>query len=466
MPESTHQIVYDNLTYEIIHGAAVPATVSPAPNSAGTGIVHTFIHDPFYDLEPDQESQEDSYNDDFDAPEPSVQPTAHWSTGPIPPYSIKKPQKRVTKSKDVFYNRTVQDFLCRTPKVDGEVGLEIECEGTFLFDSPIQYWEATSDGSLRVCKGHPPIEYRLRKPLLRSEVPKALGYLSNQLRRAGSSVEESTRTSVHVHVNCQGMTVKATFTYICLYLFFESLLVDFSGPTRVGNLFCLRAKDAQYWVWCICQMFLNNGDTSIVCNENFRYTSCNTDSLRKFGSLEFRSMRGTVNPALIQVWVDLLLHLKDASEEYEDPSKLYEDYVSLGSTRFFGKVFSSRPDLMSILTGVAGERLSQSIEEGSEFVRDISMSIPEWKKKKTREELKKLESETKNSDPDRLNSAVEKGIFKINSSTKPTLVAIQTESGEKICLVPEKSKVWFDDEGFIAYQSYAHPEPFTFINPS
>ncbi len=321
--------------------------------------------------------EDEDFDDDY-VPEPAS-PTSSWSS-----VTLSEAKKKLfggAMNREVFYNRGLMEFLSSGKKVDGDIGIEIECEGTSLFDSPIRYWRCESDGSLRVKNGHPPIEYVLKKPLPISEVPAALTYLTKQLKASGSSVEESTRTSVHIHLNCQSMTMKEILTFICLYMLFENLLVEFSGPQRVGNLFCLRAKDAEFWVYSIVQDLERRGFDKIFAND-YRYTSCNTASLAKYGSLEFRSMRGTVDQTTIQTWIDILVHLKEESKRFEDPAKLYEEYFALRSGDFFKSVFYHKPDLYNVLTGVqsSAER-DKGILEGSIFVRDIASAIEDWKPK-------------------------------------------------------------------------------------
>lgn len=276
-----------------------------------------------------------------------------------------------------FYNYKLIDLMPRMASkvTKGEVGVEIECEGTHLFEAPIQYWACHPDGSLRQTEGHPPVEYVLKKPLERAEVTKALTYLTHQLKQAKSQVRDSHRSSVHIHLNCQQMTLKEIINLVCMYLFFEHALVEFSGQERVGNLFCLRAKDAQYWVRNIVEG-LRQGNFANVYHENFRYTSCNTASLAKFGSLEFRSMRGTVDQELIQNWIDLLCHIKDRSADFADPLKMYEMYSSMEPMEFFRYIFRPKPNLMALLGTTAC--LESGMNEGSIFVRDIAYAIEEW----------------------------------------------------------------------------------------
>jgi hypothetical protein len=279
-------------------------------------------------------------------------------------------------------------------KYDGEIGLEIECEGTHLFDTPIQYWRTHQDGSLRTVKDHPPIEYVLRKPLSREEVSKALVYLNEKLKEAGSSVVESTRTSVHVHLNCQKLTIKQIYQIWCLYAIFEEMLIDFSGSDRKGNLFCLSGKQAEYNVKLLEQAIQQENFNELF-SDNLRYTSCNFASLGKFGSLEFRSMRGTVETNLIQFWIDLLMMIKDKALLYDNPREIVQSFLDLGPENFLLGVFNDRPDILQVFLNRSDRQ--QCMWDGMRMMRDVAFAIrwdkfnPELEKKA--EKTKKVMSE-------------------------------------------------------------------------
>lgn len=305
---------------------------------------------------------------------PSPSTTAIFTTGSWPSGRY-KPKKAEDVNK--FYNIPFIDFIKnwkRIEKTDGLIGLEIEAEGMNLFDKPISWWATHQDGSLRPYKDHPPVEYVLRKPIPREDVPKALTYLTTKLKAAGSYIHESTRTSVHVHVNCQELTLKQIYQYVCLFLVFEEILVEFSGPDRPGNLFCLSAKQAEYFVTCL-EDALQSENFNEVFSDNLRYTSCNTASLGKFGSLEFRSLRGTVDQGLIQMWVDILLMIRDKALEYKDPRSIVEDFQRLGPHEFCRKVFGSRMDIYAIFQD--RQDLHKSLWDGLRRMRDVAYAI-QW----------------------------------------------------------------------------------------
>lgn len=217
----------------------------------------------------------------------------------------------------------------------GEVGIEVEVEGENLLEKLPSYWEVHKENSLR---GESK-EYALKRPLLRKSVLPVLKYLKKKLDAKGSHIYDSQRTGVHVHINCQGLPLRQVYNFICLYLLFEDLLVEYAGETRVGNVFCLRAKDAEYFVDQLVDAVQRDDYHAFHAEHNMRYSSVNVCALWKFNSLEFRALRGTIDPDVIAEWTSFLLAIKDASQGYDNPRGIVEDFSRLGPREFLKKVF-------------------------------------------------------------------------------------------------------------------------------
>ena len=300
---------------------------------------------------------------------PSTLPVEEQPSTPQPiNHYYKKFAMSVPDSKKPWHSYTIMDLYgSRFKPKNGEIGLEIECEGMNLFNSPLNYWSCHSDGSLRQYKGHPPVEYVLTEPLNYSTLVTALDYLNYNLLKTKSFLVTSSRTSVHVHINCQQLTVKQLFNYILLYIIFEEILIEKFAPERAGNLFCLRAKDSEFYL-----SMLENAITKHSFQgwkEELRYSACNISSIPKFGSLEFRSLRGTVDSGTILNWVCMLLNLKQAALSYESPISIVEDFLNLGPLPFFRKIFSDpamRADLQLI------PDLSSKLWVGLRLMRDVA----------------------------------------------------------------------------------------------
>lgn len=301
-----------------------------------------------------------------------------WSsTNTITPK--KRKLKMVLKNGNKTYNLPlIQAFSGRLKKykTEGEVGIEIEVEGKSLFRAPIKYWTIHEDNSLRAVEGEPPVEYVLSKPIPREDVQRVLNYLDKKLKLTKSDVRDSQRTSVHVHVNCQKLTLKQIYQYILLYYIFEDLLIEWCGPQRIGNLFSLGGKHAEYNVFMLEQA-VKSDSYAEVFNADIRYTACNTASLGKLGSLEFRSLRGTVDPTIIKTWVDALLCLKDKALAYQDPREIVQDFQHLTPGPFLYKTLSP---VQSVYQSLRNKHdFDQRMWDGLRLMRDVAYAV-DWEK--------------------------------------------------------------------------------------
>jgi hypothetical protein len=312
-----------------------------------------------------------------------------------------KPKKRKLPVSE-YHNKVIADLLGKEPdSVKGLIGLEIECEGNNLFNSPLRYWVTHSDDSLRCnrckksrsncgCGSHAqlPVEYVLRQPLSYDDTVKALNYLDNNLIKSKSAVQYSSRTGVHVHINVLDLTIKELYNFILLYIIFEEMLVEFSGPERVGNLFCLRAIDSDFYVNLLQGVASGNSEIHDWI-QDYRYTSCNISSVPKFGSLEFRSLKGTVDTNLILYWIRLLLHLKKVSQSFSNPISIVEKFQKTDPLSFYNYVFEET-EFENLFKNDPG--LSSKMWTGIRVIRDIAYAN-DWKK----ETKKKIVSKANNS---------------------------------------------------------------------
>lgn len=211
--------------------------------------------------------------------------------------------------------------LAKRFKTDGDVGIEIEVEGERL---PLceKYWKNEEDGSLR---GPETREYVLDRPMLLKDARIALKYLDAQYKANESVVYDSVRAGVHVHINVQKLNMIELYNFMTLYLILEEVLVKFCGEYREGNLFCLRACDADY----LLRQLQNAAETrqfDALVSDQLRYASMNVKALGTYGSLEFRSMRGTRDLNLIYKWAEVLLGLREVAVRYENPQKIIEGF--------------------------------------------------------------------------------------------------------------------------------------------
>jgi hypothetical protein len=199
--------------------------------------------------------------------------------------------------------------ILRIAPVNGDVGVEIEVEGANLITSTNPLWNTTVDGSLRGENK----EYILAKPLEQNEAIAAIIGLKQELSDAGSLLDFSFRTSVHVHVNVTDLTYDEYLSFLYTYLLLEEPLMSFCGKERKGNRFCLRARDAEGVINNFYNLFrIRDGFRNIV-QDAVRYAALNIYSTCKFGSLEFRGMRGTLDTDVLSIWIKALVAIREFS---------------------------------------------------------------------------------------------------------------------------------------------------------
>lgn len=231
-------------------------------------------------------------------------------------------------------NCKVIDWYGHNPKY-GEIGIEIEVEGeNVLHEGILNNWIIDKDGSLR----NDNAEYKLRVPVHRDKVLKCLLYLYRKLKENGTKIYDSPRTGVHVHVNVQTLTIKELYQFITLYLCLEELMVRWAGPTRVGNLFCLRASDAEGLTHSLTRALQEN-NLNILYSDNLRYASLNVKAIQNYGSLEFRALRGgLITPQEISTWVKMILEIKDAALRFKNPREIIESFSGQGPKNFLENI--------------------------------------------------------------------------------------------------------------------------------
>lgn len=212
--------------------------------------------------------------------------------------------------------KTVCNWFGIPPQLytDGDVGIEIEVEGKRL-PITVRYWRMEHDGSLR---GEENKEYVLAKPSTLAQAKIALKYLGIKYKEYDSVVDDSVRAGVHVHVNVQKLNIVELYNFMTVYIILEELLVKFCGQYREGNLFCLRSSDADYLLHCL-KVAAKTQRFRMLVTDELRYASMNVKALGNYGSLEFRSMRGTRDLNLIYQWAEILVGLREVAKKFTDP---------------------------------------------------------------------------------------------------------------------------------------------------
>lgn len=257
----------------------------------------------------------------------------------------------------------------------GEVGLEIEAEGYNLPSHAFkEYWTYHIDNSLRAPKnraGMPGMtaEYVLTKPIAFSEVPKALDYLWDCFTQSKSKFVESNRTSVHVHLNCQKWFLNRLTSFAALYFIVEEVLTEWCGEHRVGNLFCLRAIDAEAIVSYLKGFIECDGQAGI--QEFLHYSAFNANALKKYGSLELRTLRGTNDKQVILDWVETLERLYKLSEDFPDPREICASLSSVGPLTFFNSILGPKAAVIRNGINMTDQQLGSAVYNGVRIAQEL-----------------------------------------------------------------------------------------------
>lgn len=253
----------------------------------------------------------------------------------------------------------------------GDVGIEIECEGhNFNPGGDGVFWKGVADGSLR----GESMEYVLVAPILYADVKKALSSLKRVFADNGTILNQSYRTSVHVHMNFSKNTVIETVNFITMYYIFEELLFDIAGSERSGNLFCLKASDAEYIVNYIKDILKGARAWHDLSSDYIRYAAMNLKALCDHGSIEFRGFRGTDDFDSIEEWVQILKEIKDFSLKYKNPQEICLEFSRKSPIGFVNECFSA--PIARKISALPG--MYERLYEGVRVAQDIAYCLPDW----------------------------------------------------------------------------------------
>lgn len=266
---------------------------------------------------------------------------------------------------------TIANIIGLSPTVltTGTYGVEIEVEGTNLPNNLGSLWRVDKDDSLKA--GYENWEYVMPKPSDLGGVKTALDHLGSYYKAYKSKVMETITSGVHVHVNVQDYTVREMFTFITGYFALEELLMTYCGPHREGNHFCLRAKDAEWIVYELIYSVKNRNFNNLQ-NDNIRYCSLNVCSLFKYGSLEFRGMRGTGNLELIYEWTEILDQIKKSCLEFKSPAELMNFLHASNEDTFINRLLGPKRKHFTNISNA-----NRIVREGVRIIQPLAYCV-DW----------------------------------------------------------------------------------------
>jgi hypothetical protein len=243
----------------------------------------------------------------------------------------------------------------------GDIGLEIEVEGTNLPSLLNNTWKSVPDNSLK--GGKEGIEYVMLRPAPMDQLEPILKEFNSYFYN--SLVDDSIYAGIHAHVNVQNLTPKQLLTFLVCFFVLEDVLVKWCGKTRTGNHFCLRTSDAEYLIHHIREMVMND-TLNVGHKDSIRYSAANLESLSKYGSIEFRCLNSTIDPNRILTWCKVLNNILNQSLTYASPDAVITGLSVEGNHFFVNKMLGA--DAKKFLT----EGWEDAILDGMSRAQDIA----------------------------------------------------------------------------------------------
>lgn len=183
-----------------------------------------------------------------------------------------------------------------TIPLSGDVGIELEVEADNRLPPAPNYWVAKADGSLR---GTYNAEYVTAGPLDVALVPRYVRDLTGAINK--SNPVFSSRTSLHVHVNCLNTEIIDVWSGLLFAFIVEPSLMKYVPAHRQANKFCKAFNYA--YAKHIADALKNN---SLNLNPNIvKYTATAGHNLSTLGTIEFRQHPGTSDSNAIAYWTTL-----------------------------------------------------------------------------------------------------------------------------------------------------------------
>lgn len=194
-----------------------------------------------------------------------------------------------------------------------KTGVELEFEGCEISEMDMLVmttagWAGKPDGSLRQ-GGY---EWIVRYPLADAALRDAVYFALDMARKRNYTV--SVRTGLHTHVNVMDMTLEQYKTLLLIYAFIEPAIYHYAGNDRDENVHCLPWFNTSDGLSSISDVYNSSEESFRRSLENVeRYGGLNLAATRRFGSLEWRHMKATLDPGKIMDWISINHRIKEAA---------------------------------------------------------------------------------------------------------------------------------------------------------
>jgi hypothetical protein len=284
----------------------------------------------------------------------------------------------MTKLQD-FLNAPISTVsLTRAHKQGDLFGVELECEGRNVdWDGSdpnlTRSWAPHADGSLRNNHGQA-CEWVFNGPVKYETAVKRVDTLFKYFQQRKAKLVTSNRTSTHVHFNMGDKNAYQLVNLFILFTILEDILDRYCGEDRRGNLFCLSSRHAEEQVAWINDVVFNRYSFGGF-REDFRYCSLNLASINKFGTVEFRGMRGLDSKEDVVAWLNILNEFcQYACYTMKNPVEVIEQ-ISVKTPIGFLKQIFSKENVALLTEGLSEHEISASIYEGLRLVQMLCYRV-------------------------------------------------------------------------------------------
>lgn len=204
------------------------------------------------------------------------------------------------------------------------VGLEVEVEGwdgdPFVYAAAsgkrMSSWQSTEDHSLKV-KGR---EFTCG-PICGDRLVNAVRQFCRNAHHREFKI--STRTGIHVHLDCTQKSPKFIGHFTAAYMLVEHLLYGFCGQWRRWCGFCHTYYDATHQLSSLREALTTTKEDVFKARINAlgRYSGLNLLSISKFGTVELRMLPTTFDAETILFWINCCQSIYNFAEWLEESEK-------------------------------------------------------------------------------------------------------------------------------------------------
>jgi hypothetical protein len=178
---------------------------------------------------------------------------------------------------------------------------------------------AHEDGSLR----NRGIEFVTRVLSSEKEVNEALDTLQYVAKKL--KLKTSNRAGIHVHENVQHLTFHEVWDYLCLYILFEPALFDFIGEGRERSVYSRPLiKHIPRDIFRNMAVYMKADMFPVT---EHKYYALNVSSLSRFGTVEYRHMKSTLDFDRLREWLSIIRFLKTQTAKTSGIQTLSADDV-------------------------------------------------------------------------------------------------------------------------------------------